>query len=255
VANAIAGFEEQTRDTLSEWDVEVLPIPSPDHESVVRRDLERRKPFNKEGKGYRDYLIWLSVLEVLKRGYRVVFVTTNKDDFCDDQGCPHGDLLKDLDANGIDRGQLVIAPSLDKAVSEHVESLLSAERLARLPEVLASREHETLDVHWWIEHQAVKAAEALDLRARDLNLPDDAQEVSLGALDDAHNVEVSDVRRLPSGELWITGAGEADASLDFLMTAEYYSYFEHEDTLPRNHGQLELDRALHARAGPAASPD
>lgn len=66
-------------------DFAVLPIPEAPHDEVLIRDLRREKPFNASGKGYRDTLIWLSLLDAAKREkpQKVFFVTNNVEDFGD----------------------------------------------------------------------------------------------------------------------------------------------------------------------------
>jgi hypothetical protein len=61
----------------------VLPLPQASVEQLMRRDLEFKRPFaRKQGRGLRDYLIWLSILEARKKyAGRIVFVTANHTDF------------------------------------------------------------------------------------------------------------------------------------------------------------------------------
>lgn len=69
---------------VTEMRGEVLPLPEIDHRTVVARDLDRRKPFQPTGKGYRDALAWLSSLERMREcpsGQRVVMVTDNSGDY------------------------------------------------------------------------------------------------------------------------------------------------------------------------------
>lgn len=62
---------------------EILPYPSVTHQSVVSRALRRRKPFDSRGHdGYRDALIWETVLGLLRANEAPLhFVTTNSSDF------------------------------------------------------------------------------------------------------------------------------------------------------------------------------
>jgi predicted nucleic acid-binding protein len=61
---------------------EILPYPDLPHKRVVERDLARKKPFKRDGSGYRDYLIWENVKSQIIWGTeRVVFVTNNPKDF------------------------------------------------------------------------------------------------------------------------------------------------------------------------------
>lgn len=82
-------------------------IPSPPEVSVrdlLAKEIEVRKPFARQGTGFRDALIWETVRE-LCGGLKdpttpVVFVTNNHTDFCDKKGGGlHPDLRQDLAAD------------------------------------------------------------------------------------------------------------------------------------------------------------
>lgn len=60
----------------------VLPYPSIDHSGVVQAMLSKRPPFKSGEYGYRDFLIWQSILEfAAKTEEEIVFVTSNTKDF------------------------------------------------------------------------------------------------------------------------------------------------------------------------------
>lgn len=123
------------------------PIPSDATEKLVRRDLERRRPFHEVevgGKaitaGFRDAVIWESVLALLEdnRGYNtVVFVTQDKG-FLQKRSGLHGDLISDLDRLGIDPNRVVAVKTVFDTVSRVkalVESSAKAAWRARLTTV------------------------------------------------------------------------------------------------------------------------
>jgi hypothetical protein len=80
--------------------VESLPAPSVEHEALLRRDTERRKPFQVSGKGYRDALTWESVLQLLRNGSRVLLVTSDSDFLADSGDGLDPDLLAEVEAAG-----------------------------------------------------------------------------------------------------------------------------------------------------------
>ena len=65
------------------------PYPNTPHNIIVKRALERKKPFKNDGKsGYRDFLVWLTFLDMVKligNKEPFVFLTLNKNDFSDDK--------------------------------------------------------------------------------------------------------------------------------------------------------------------------
>jgi hypothetical protein len=77
--------------------VTILPYPKAPHEQVAARDLSRRRPFQDSGKGYRDTLTWLSILDLLPTKPRVAFVSSNTDDFAAPKATGlHPDLVQDV---------------------------------------------------------------------------------------------------------------------------------------------------------------
>lgn len=69
------------------------------HREVVARDLKRTRPFQQSGRGYRDALIWETVIRnCIKAGVVTAFITDNTLDFCDPKGGLHEDLCKDIRA-------------------------------------------------------------------------------------------------------------------------------------------------------------
>lgn len=100
----------------------VLPYPDVTHEALVDRDLSRRKPFTDKGKGYRDALIWLSLVEALRRAggpKRVALVSGNSKDFTENDML-HADLASDLRAKGAPEHAITVFASLDQLTNQHV---------------------------------------------------------------------------------------------------------------------------------------
>ena len=62
----IGKYKDKLLSILKMRDIDVLPYPKTDHEKLVSKDLAGKKPFKDKGKGYRDALIWESVLDFCK---------------------------------------------------------------------------------------------------------------------------------------------------------------------------------------------
>jgi predicted nucleic acid-binding protein len=83
------------RERLASAGAEFLPIPSAPHEEVLARAFLGKPPFDSLGRnGYRDTLIWLSVLEFASESSSLVIVT-NDGHFAQD-GQLHPELVDDL---------------------------------------------------------------------------------------------------------------------------------------------------------------
>ena len=89
------------------------PLPSIRHEDVVERILARERPFDTKGdRGYRDFLIWRSVLAL---GAPTAFVTSDKDFFRGE--VLHPDLVADIERRGSD---VRIFKGLDRFINDIV---------------------------------------------------------------------------------------------------------------------------------------
>ena len=93
----LADYGPYLRERLTQCGT-IVPIPSVDHEALVRRASSRQRPFNEHGSGYRDALIWENACELAKVG-PLVLLTQNSRDFG-----PTPDLLDDLKAELLERG-------------------------------------------------------------------------------------------------------------------------------------------------------
>jgi len=104
------------------------PIPDIPVASVVERDLARRRPFQeivhgqkKKSLGFRDVVIWETVLAILDpaRGDdKVLFVSADGGFLSKDSKSIHPHLLDDLSNRGIDRDRLVSVKNVPQAVTE-----------------------------------------------------------------------------------------------------------------------------------------
>lgn len=100
-----AEYEDVLRARLEQLGAVVLPIPDVPHEQFVRRALERLAPCDSNGNGYRDSLIWETVLEAVRDG-------TLEDGFA--LVTADGDFALDTD------GELVLKPGLAAELAELV---------------------------------------------------------------------------------------------------------------------------------------
>lgn len=94
---------------LSRYKARVAPLPATSVRQLVELDLDRRKPFSGDGKGFRDALIWETVVELSNAEVPpIFFVSNNTKDFCNGQGKLHEHLVATLN---------------DSSPVEHVRSL------------------------------------------------------------------------------------------------------------------------------------
>lgn len=106
-----------------------IPYPNVSHKEVVGVALKRRKPFKQDGRdGYRDYLVWRSVLDVVKKysSEIIYFVSENPKDFADDEKKGlHPQLIEEMERLEIDPQRLVyfynFKEFVDKVIKPELE--------------------------------------------------------------------------------------------------------------------------------------
>ena len=82
-----------------------IGFPVATHETILNRAINRMKPFNSNGKGYQDTLIWMSIVEKLeyfKEEDEVVFISRNQTDFGENARVLANELKKDVESSGFD---------------------------------------------------------------------------------------------------------------------------------------------------------
>ena len=135
-----AGYREHLESSLVAAKVEVVSAPDVSHMTVVARSVTRRRPCDDKGDGYRDTLIWITLLEIARANAEdeVVLVTKDGDFLDDERSSLHPHLVEDLEA-------------------------ISASDRVRVSTVLADAALELAD----------RSSEASDMRALKADLKDD----------------------------------------------------------------------------------
>ncbi len=97
-------FYDAAVSLLTRKGVEVPPCPDVPTTELLERDVSTRKPFSRNGKGFRDALIWENIRTLCggldDLSTPVLFVSNNSGDFCDpeDKTVLHTDLRSELPA-------------------------------------------------------------------------------------------------------------------------------------------------------------
>ena len=116
-------FRDRLESQLKEHASTILEYPSTLHHELVKRAVARIKPFDEKGSGYRDALIWESVLDLLdKVNGQVVLISSDRD--FGDKGTLDPDLADELSDRGQDEGKVILVSSLLGFIDIHVRPKL-----------------------------------------------------------------------------------------------------------------------------------
>ncbi len=139
-------FEKRLVSHLEENDVTIVDYPSIGHGDVIKYASTGRRPFKNKDTGYKDYLIWTNIKELLIKDHASeLYLLTRDGDFHSDKTL-HGDLVEDLKASEIDATRVRVLNSIKDFnlkfliptfESKPVETLVTEERIKFLKEAIS----------------------------------------------------------------------------------------------------------------------
>lgn len=108
-------IKKKTIKYLLDKNVETISVPKLDQDSLLKRAYERTHPFTKSDKGFKDTLLWLSILEDARLNPKTDYLlcTKNKEDF------DLGKLSKEF--NIVSKAKLLIVDS-SQDIKEHLDN-------------------------------------------------------------------------------------------------------------------------------------
>lgn len=189
----IASFPDRLLDQLKSAEAEILEYPDVSHEFLVKSATSRRRPFNDKGSGYRDALIWKSVLELATRVQASIVLVSNDGDFRDGENSLHADLVEDLRNLGLPTNKVTLATDLTELVEKHVRPNLGTVPWDRPLDVLA--EH-GINLEDAIGLMIQDATYGKEWSTGELGVPAECESPTLDAVHDVSCLNVTDVRNM-----------------------------------------------------------
>lgn len=160
-------YEGFLNDFLREQGISLLEYPKTDHQEITKRAIGRKRPFVDRDRGYRDTLIWLSVINLLKTAKtKVALITSDKGFF--QENLPHADLIEDLSKLKISAEEFLIFPSLKEFNMSHIVPLL--EEATDLEVVFSDPDKSFINLFDFVQNELVKFVRNQELEPMDLEL-------------------------------------------------------------------------------------
>jgi PIN domain len=221
----IASFYRSTlQSRIWNFPAEVAPYPVTPHADLVGRAARRKRPFNESGSGYRDALIWDTVLEMLRHDDEPIwFVSRNSRDF----GVPphlHDELLTDVTALGRSKDCIRLFGSIEELNKDRIFPALT-----KLNDLIASFADRTTVAgnalyQWLVDELDIELAMLLDTPISPL--PAGHATVGSPRIQNIHRVSIDDVRLLPTGEeLLVSCTADFRANVSVDVTWEQFQEY------------------------------
>jgi hypothetical protein len=212
VDKACRDYELELERLLKCFGATIPPYSDVNITAIMKRCLENKKPFDSKGqKGFRDAVIWESILAVVKAPSETDFVTRNTSDFGEHGGL-HESLREEIDGS---KRSITICDGLDKFVDKFVKPALDILDGLK-PKV------EDSDFLYDLLHQVIHALDITEQVRRSLG--GDICKASIDRVP-ALDSEVGDVYDLGDGLLSCSATFRGHSDVSF-VEAEYEGPYE-----------------------------
>lgn len=227
------GYTETLGKRLKDYGVATLPYPSVSHSDLAGWAISKRSPFDQQGRGYRDALVWHTVLELVPE--REVWLVSDDNDFrasSSDKLEPN--LVNDLKLVGRSANDVRLFRSIKDCVSE-------LGQVIEQPKVDISRRLK--DDAGYLRVVTTGIEEGLlwqRLNIHELSPPAAlADEATIDAIEDFRRIYVQDARLVSTGELLVRLEAVVDVEIGLFIDKSEVP--DTENYFDRNFGIDDLD--------------
>ena len=195
---------KQFEKKLIDIDAEILEHPNISHEFIAKRAVYKKKPFKQNGDGYRDLLIWESIINLLQSQEKpVILVTKNTKDFCSsNNNSLHEDLKMDLIQRKVSNNKLFLYGDLKMFLEDFV--LPKFDKNNEFKEKIVKNEYPFENINNLISLKISEVLENPYSDANEIYFEKEFEMPRLFKIYAIHNLKVKDVRKISEKEVYIS---------------------------------------------------
>ncbi len=219
-----------TTDIKEDFNLEIFDYCQISHERIVNRAILHKKPFDeKSEKGYRDSLIWESILDIAQKAEdEVVFITNNKKDFLSGETTDlHPELIADLEAINIPLEKIRVFKSIGDFVKEFILPKIKQIGKVILEENL--KEYTIID-YLRSERESIKTKIETELENL-LRHKEELEELSIRCLESPTNLEIVQTGEIEKDEVFVNFNVNYSIDVECLVLKSSYWSSEEGKTL------------------------
>jgi hypothetical protein len=198
------------------------------HTEVVKRDLDRRKPFQESGKGYRDTLLWETIVRnCIKKDTATVLITDNVRDFYHSGDHLHKDLSQELVAKNVEGSTVILCRDLATFTDTYIVPYLRKRKDFAV--LVQNRKVQGLDLSKVCDENIDSLIESLN-ESPFVMMGDPGQyEPEVDVVDVGTEFNVTEASEVSENVLLVVFVCQAEVSFTFFLShSEYYSMSERE---------------------------
>ncbi len=210
ILSATDAYRETLVRKLRDAGAQFLDYPNVPHARIVQRLARQQRPFlpNKDGEGYRDTLVWETVIELARQGSEpIAFVSA--DAAFREGDTLHPDLQADLRFRGIDPERVVLCADFNRFVEAYLTVTVELEAIR---EKLMTHSYDALSLE-----EVVRARLLEQLRGWEFDLGlwgAHTMSAIISHVSDVRNVWIDKIIKMSSGEILVRLQAEAVCLMD-----------------------------------------
>jgi hypothetical protein len=218
--NAKDKYQQFLGEKLRLLGAEHIDYPAVTHKELVQRALSRKKPFrSSDTGGYRDALLWETILE-LARTDEIAFISDNPKDFSDEsKQSLHPDLLDDIRSREL--SAVTLFDSIGKFNQRKIYPVLKS--LGEIQAQLLAEQYAPLSLSTFLYEKLVEFVGSKELDPVEIGLSTEFESPTISHIENVSEISNINVRQLTSGELLITCSVDTECEFDiFIFKPDYY---------------------------------
>ncbi len=217
-------FRSRLLKQLSDASVQLLSYPTTSHRDLVKRATTRIRPFNEKGSGYRDTLIWMTVLDLVPRADDLI-VLVAKDRMFRGQGTElNARLVSEAKGEGDQSTDVALALDLKALIDDYIRPNLKNVAWDDPVKTLSNLAN---DVGSTLDTQIMNEYAHQELDPNRIGLTWEFESPKLQAVSEFCDPDQIDVSELNTGQYLVKVAANFTGEFDvFMLKANWYA---HED--------------------------
>ena len=192
----------------------VLAYPDVPHKELVQWAIQRRKPFDQNGSGYRDSLIWKSVVDLAAIVDSQVVLLACDGDFKGSDDNLAEDLRADLAKRGLEEDKVVLVRSakgfVDNYIRPQLREVLEGDPTDVLPQLKIDPD-ETIAL--WVQDEF----SGKEWTGEELGLPWGYETLHLSMVEDVSDLKRLETKEISQDEYLLRIAATLDCEFDALV--------------------------------------
>lgn len=214
-------YAKHLRNVIQDNKIIIIPYPKKTHKEIATRAIKKKKPFNTNGAGYRDTLIWENIKTLITQDQNIltlpelIFITNNYKDFATPEFDLHPELVIELEEQLYDPESIKIFSNLKEYID--VMAKIDLEQVKQLEKKLKNNDIDDLNLKSIITKFLLDSFVGQELNTYEVELPEEFENPTVQSVYEDFDIEEISVKKLSDSKILIDVSFELEADIDFFI--------------------------------------